>query len=231
MPFVPLQTPLAPAQPHLWLLSHQGKLEKGLSSSDPHPAGSAQYPDQHGQCRLTPWPKGTTAPSLCRTAPPAWGLAGSMEREPGVAAQAGTDTLTWGKALWEAGMTLEKSKAAFVCLQGGIHEKKKPLSAGTCSGHAALSPAQPHLWLLSHQGKMEKGLSSSDPLPAGSDQYRDQHGQCRLTPWPKGTTALSLCREHCQLGALQGAWRRKQERPARPAQTRLHGERLSGGQG
>ena len=39
-------------------------------------------------------------------------------------------------------MTLEKSKGAFVCLQGGIHEKEKPLSAGTCSGQAALSPGQ-----------------------------------------------------------------------------------------
>ena len=65
-----------------------------------------------------------------------------MEREAGVAAQAGTDTLTWGKALWEAGMTLEKSKAAFVCLQGGIHKKEKLLSAGTHSGQAALSPGQ-----------------------------------------------------------------------------------------
>ena len=85
--------------------------------------------------------------------------------------------------------------------------------------------------LLSHQGKLEKGLSSSDPHPAGSAQYPDQHGQCRLTPWPKGTTGPSLCRVHRQLGALQGAWRGKQEQLARPAQTRLHGERLSGEQG
>ena len=34
----------------------------------------------------------------------------SQERESGVAGQASTDTLTWGKALWEGGMTLEKSK-------------------------------------------------------------------------------------------------------------------------
>ena len=65
-----------------------------------------------------------------------------MESEAGTAGQASTDTLMWGKALWRAGMTLEKSKAAFVCLQGGMHGKEKPLSAGTHSGQAALSPGQ-----------------------------------------------------------------------------------------
>ena len=61
-----------------------------------------------------------------------------MQREAGAAGQASTDTLMWGKAGWEGGMTLEKSKAAFVCLQGGMHGKEKPLSAGTHSEQAAL---------------------------------------------------------------------------------------------
>ena len=54
--------------------------------------------------------KGHHSPLALQSAPPAWGPAGSMERESGVAGQASTDMLMWGKALWRAGMTLEKSK-------------------------------------------------------------------------------------------------------------------------
>ena len=36
-------------------------------------------------------------------------------------------------------MSLEKSKGAFLCLQGRIHEKEKTLSARTPSGQDALS--------------------------------------------------------------------------------------------
>ena len=82
--------------------------------------------------------KGHHSPLALQSAWPAWGPAGSMQREAGAAGQASTDTLMWGKAGWEGGMTLRKSKGAFVCLQGGIHEKEKPLSAGTRSGQAAL---------------------------------------------------------------------------------------------
>ena len=67
---------------------------------------------------------------------------GSTGQEPGMAGQSSPCMLTWGKALWGAGMSLEKSKGAFLCLQGGILEKEKPLSAGTHSGQAALSPGQ-----------------------------------------------------------------------------------------
>ena len=59
-----------------------------------------------------------------------------------MAGHASTGTLTWGKACWRAGMTLEKSKGSYLCLRGIIHEKEKPVSAGTCSGQAALSPGQ-----------------------------------------------------------------------------------------
>ena len=82
-----------------------------------------------------------------------------MEKEAGTAGQASTDTLTWGKALWRAGMTVEKSKAAFVCLQAGIHEKEKPLSAGTCSGQAALSPGQDSCAGLQRGADMEGAVS------------------------------------------------------------------------
>lgn len=39
-----------------------------------------------------------------------------------MARQVSTDTLTWGKALWGAGTSLEKSKGATVCLWGRINE-------------------------------------------------------------------------------------------------------------
>ena len=103
--------------------------------------------------------KGHHSPLALQSAPTAWGSAGSMEKEAGTASQASTDTLTWGKALWRAGMTLEKSKAAFVCLQGGIHEKEKPLSAGTCSGQAALSPGQDSCAGLQRGADMEGAVS------------------------------------------------------------------------
>lgn len=47
--------------------------------------------------------------------------------------------LTWGESHWGEGMTLEKSKGAFLCLRGGIHGKEKPLSVGTRSEQDALS--------------------------------------------------------------------------------------------
>ena len=59
-----------------------------------------------------------------------------------MAGQASTDMLMCEEALWGAGMSLEKSKGAFLCLQGGIHEKEKCFSADRWAGQAALSAGQ-----------------------------------------------------------------------------------------
>lgn len=130
LPFVPLETRHGPAQPCPWLLSQLGRW-KGLSSSDPHPAGSVSQPNQRGQCRVTPWPQGTTAPGSAeqhRQLRALWGARGGNQDQ---LEKPGHPRL--GK-----GMSLEKSKGAFLCLQGGIQEKEKPLSADTRLGQAAL---------------------------------------------------------------------------------------------
>ena len=74
-----------------------------------HPVGTASQPEQH---RISLVSQGTTAPSLCRAAPPAQGPSGSTGREAG-----GTQELLPGqhghtslvKVVWEEGWSWRRA--------------------------------------------------------------------------------------------------------------------------
>jgi len=69
------------------------------------------------------------------------GLCGEHGEGAGAASQASTDTFPWGKPLW-AGMSVEKSRGATLCFQGGTTDQVKSVSACSRSGQAGLSLAK-----------------------------------------------------------------------------------------
>ena len=58
-----------------------------IRNCDPYLVGSAHSPDQHGQCRVTPWPCGPTAHMLCRAALPLKALEENRGRGVGMASK------------------------------------------------------------------------------------------------------------------------------------------------
>ena len=84
---------------------------------------------------------------------------------------------------------------------------------------------------IEHQGKMERGSAAVIPfcmglLPTPTSMASAGSPRGQRAPQPPRSAE-----QHHQLRTLQGAWRGKQERPARPARTHSPGERLSGEQG